>query len=103
MDEGDINMRCMVGASNKAFDYLSQAVALIVPDDPEWRRTFVEAGCAKPCASHDADALAEVFRWMAEHRAEVAEMGRRGQRQVRERWHYEAQFAPVLERMNEGS
>lgn len=103
MDEGDINMRCMVGASNKAFDYLSQAVALIVPEDPEWRRTFVEAGCARPCASHDADALAEVFRWMAEHRGEVAEMGRCGQRRVRERWNYEAQFEPVLERMNEGS
>lgn len=96
MDEGDINMRCMVGASNKAFDYLSQAVALIVPEDPEWRRTFVEAGCARPCASHDADALAEVFRWMAKHRGEVAEMGRCGQRWVRERWNYEAQFAPVL-------
>ncbi len=97
MDEGDINMRHMAGASNKAFDYLSQAVALIVPDDPDWRRMFVEAGCGQPCVSHDAKALAEVFRWMAEHRGEVAEMGRRGQRLVRERWHYEAQFAPVLQ------
>jgi glycosyltransferase involved in cell wall biosynthesis len=99
----DINMRHMAGASNKPFDYLSHGIALIVPEDPEWQRLYVEAGCAKSCPSHDAEALAEVLRWMAEHRAAVAEMGRCGQRLVRERWNYEAQFAPVLERMNEGS
>jgi glycosyltransferase involved in cell wall biosynthesis len=94
--EADINMRHMVGASNKAFDYLSQGLAIIVPEDPEWRSFFVDADCALPCPPHDADALAKVFRWMADHRAEVAEMGRRGHALVRERWHYEAQFAPVL-------
>jgi glycosyltransferase involved in cell wall biosynthesis len=97
--EADINMRHMVGASNKAFDYLSQGLAIVVPEDPEWRAFFVEADCALACPPHAADALADVFRWMADHRNEVAEMGRRGHRLVRERWHYEAQFAPVLKWM----
>ena len=92
-------MRHMSGASNKPFDYLSHGIALIVPDDPEWRRLYVDEGCALACPSHDAEALAQVFRWMADHRSEVAEMGRRGHALVRERWHYEAQFAPVLELM----
>jgi glycosyltransferase involved in cell wall biosynthesis len=97
--EADINMQHMVGASNKAFDYLSQGLALIVPDDPAWRALYVETACARPCPSHDADALADVFRWMADHRTEVAEMGRRGHALIQQRWNYEAQFAPVLERM----
>jgi glycosyltransferase involved in cell wall biosynthesis len=100
IDLRDINMRHMAGASNKPFDYLSHGIALIVPEDPEWRRLYVDEGCALACPSHDAEALAEVFCWMADHRDEVAEMGRRGHSLVRERWHYEAQFAPVLQRIN---
>ena len=33
---------------------------------------------------------------MADHRAEVADMGRRGHRLILEQWNYEKQFAPVL-------
>jgi GT2 family glycosyltransferase len=94
--EGDINMQHMAGASNKPFDYLSQGIALIVPPDPEWERMYVETGCAKTCPINDAARLADVFRWMADHREEVAEMGLRGHRLVRDEWNYEKQFAPVL-------
>lgn len=99
--EGDINMQHMAGASNKPFDYLSQGLALIVPPDPEWERMYVETGCAKTCPINDAARLAEIFRWMADHRAEVAEMGRRGHRLIQEQWHYEKQFAPVLALMQQ--
>lgn len=99
--EGDINMQHMSGASNKPFDYLSQGIALIVPPDPEWERLYVETGCAKTCPINDVTHLAEVFRWMADHRVEVAEMGRRGHRLIQERWHYEKQFAPVLALMHQ--
>ncbi len=99
LDDADINMQHMAGASNKAFDYLSQGLAIIVPDDPEWRALYVDSGCALPCRPHDPEALAKVFRWMADHHAEVVEMGRRGHQLIRQRWHYEAQFAPVLEEM----
>lgn len=97
--EGDINMQHMAGASNKPFDYLSQGIALIVPPDAEWERLYVETGCAKTCPINDVEKLAEVFRWMADHREEVALMGRRGHQLIRDQWHYEKQFAPVLAMM----
>jgi len=92
----DINMQHMAGASNKPFDYLSQGIALIVPPDPEWERMYVETGCAKTCSINDSQKLAEIFRWMADHRAELSEMGKRGHRLIQEEWNYEKQFASVL-------
>ncbi|MFM2178619.1 MAG: hypothetical protein RL015_2717 [Verrucomicrobiota bacterium] len=95
----DINMQYMAGASNKPFDYLSQGISLIVPPDPEWEQLFVQNGCAKTCPINDSKSLAELFCWMADHRAEVAEMGRAGHKLIQEQWNYEKLFAPVLREM----
>lgn len=97
--DGDINMRHMTGASNKPFDYLSQGLALIVPDDPEWRRMYVDYGCAMACEQGSVDALAKLLAWMDDHRDEVRRMGQTGQRLVAQAWNYEAQFQPVRELM----
>ncbi|MDB6118708.1 MAG: hypothetical protein JWO08_2489 [Verrucomicrobiaceae bacterium] len=97
--DGDINMRHMAGASNKPFDYLSQGLALVVPDDAEWKRFYVEIGCAMICEPGNAKALADLLVWMDDHRDEVREMGRKGQQLIRGEWNYEAQFQPVLDAM----
>ncbi|MES2597875.1 MAG: glycosyltransferase [Verrucomicrobiota bacterium] len=97
--EGDINMQHMSGASNKPFDYASQGLALVIPPDPEWERIYGDVGCAVSCAMGDAARLAEVLRWMCTHRSEVIAMGARAHAMVRAEWHYEKQFAPVLEHM----
>jgi hypothetical protein len=89
----------MAGASNKPFDYLSQGISLIVPPDQEWEQLFVQSGCAKTCPINDPKSLSELFRWMADHRAEVVEMGRCGHKMIQEEWHYEKQFGPVLQEM----
>jgi glycosyltransferase involved in cell wall biosynthesis len=101
--EGDINMQHMAGASNKPFDYLSQGIALIVPPDPEWEQLYFETGCAKTCPINDVEKLAEVFRWMADHRDEVELMGRRGHQLIQSQWHYEKQFAPVMALMQKSN
>lgn len=101
--DGDINMKHMVGASNKPFDYLSRGLALIVPPDSEWENLYVQAGCAKTCPMNDPAALAEVFCWMADHRHEVAQMGKLGHQMMLQHWHYEKQFGPVLQEMQNSS
>lgn len=97
--DGDINMQHMAGASNKPFDYLSQGLALVVPDDAAWKRFYVDSGCAMSCEPGNAAALASLLAWMDDHRDEVREMGRKGRHLVRSEWNYEAQFQPVLELM----
>ncbi|HEX2779736.1 MAG TPA: glycosyltransferase, partial [Gemmatimonadaceae bacterium] len=44
---GDINMRTMAGASNKAFDYLACGVPMLVSDVEDWRDMFARPGYAR--------------------------------------------------------
>ena len=95
----DINMRHMVGASNKPFDYLSQGLALIVSRESEWEALYVQEGCAVACELESVEELTQVFQWLADHRPEVAAMGERGRQLIAIRWNYECQFQPLVELM----
>jgi hypothetical protein len=95
----DINMRHMVGASNKPFDYLSQGLALIVPREPEWEAMYVQEGCALACEPENVEELTQVFQWLADHRTEVTAMGERGRQLIATQWNYECQFQPLVEMM----
>ncbi len=96
----DPNMRHMVGASNKAFDYMAAGQALLVSDLPDWRAAFVEPGFAHACDPTDADALAEAFAWFADHPQERRAMGRRGRLRIERDWNYDVAFAPLLARLS---
>ena len=87
----------MAGASNKPFDYLSQGIAVLVPDLPAWKNLYVKNNCAIEANPDDAGALAELFDWLAKHRKEVQKMGRKGREMIEREWNYEKQFQPVLE------
>lgn len=95
----DINMQCMIGASNKPFDYLVCALPLLVTDLCEWQEMYVEPGYALACDPEDPEGIANALRWFLDHPAETREMGVRGQQRILAEWNYEHQFQPVLERM----
>jgi glycosyltransferase involved in cell wall biosynthesis len=95
----DENMRHMTGASNKVFEYLSAGVCPLVSDLPDWRATFVDAGCALACDPRDPASIASTFAWAASHRDEVSAAARRGYDRLERDWNYETQFAPVLHAM----
>jgi glycosyltransferase involved in cell wall biosynthesis len=95
----DINIQHMVGASNKAFDYMASALPLLVSDLPEWVAMFVDPGYARACDPDDADSIEAALRWYLEHPDERRQMGRRGQDKIRQAWNYESMFAGVLERL----
>ena len=95
----EINLTHLEGASNKAFDYLSAGLPLIVPKTSGWEDLFVAPGYAKSCDADDVEAIAATLRWFYDHPAEAAEMGHAGQQRTREDWNYERQFAPVLEQI----
>lgn len=92
----DINLRHMVGASNKPFDYMACGLPLLVTDMPEWESTFVEPGYGRACDPEDPDSIEAELRWLLEHSEERAEMGRRCRDKVREAWNYEVMFSEVL-------
>jgi glycosyltransferase involved in cell wall biosynthesis len=100
VDEQDVNFRYMVGASNKAFDYLACGLALLVTNDPQWKSTFVDQGYGLSCNPEDPDSIAEALTWFCGHREQMRKMGEMGRSRVLEQWNYETQFAPVRDLMD---
>lgn len=92
----DENMRHMVGASNKVFEYLSFGVTPLVTDLPDWQVTFGQPGYAITCNPDDVESVRRSLAWAADHRPELRAMAERGFARLRTDWNYEAQFAPVL-------
>ena len=96
----DFNTQNLVGASNKAFDYMAAGQALLVSDLPDWRETFVLPGYARACDPTDVEALTEALRWFADHPDERRAMGQRARERVERDWNYDTAFAPILARFS---
>jgi glycosyltransferase involved in cell wall biosynthesis len=92
----DLNMRHMVGASNKPFDYMACGLPLLVTDLPEWVSTFVEPGYGHACNPNDTESIEVALRWYLDHPDEREQMGRRCQLRIQQAWNYEAMFADVM-------
>jgi len=90
-----INYQGMVGASNKAFDYLACGLPLLVSDSTDWRMMFVEPGYALACNPEDPASIGRALRWFVEHPEETRRMGERGRERILREWNYETQFAKV--------
>ena len=99
-DTEDINGLHMTGASNKAFDYMACGVALLVSNLPDWRQLFVEGGYGLSCDIASPQSIADAVRWYVDHPDETQQMGQRGWQKVMSDWHYEKQFAPILQQLN---
>ena len=93
----DINLRMMVGASNKVFDYLAAGLPVLVPDTPDWKRTFVEPGYGRACNPNDAKSITGALHQWLEHPDEIRAMGEQGRQRILSDWNYERQFTPVLD------
>ncbi len=92
----DSNLQMMTGASNKPFDYLSNGVALVVSNLPDWCDMFVATGYGKACQPDNVTSIVEALRWYIEHPDEMRRMGEQGRQKVMQEWNYETQFHPLL-------
>ncbi len=97
IDSGDINTSQMIGASNKVYDYLSQALPVLVSAFPAWEEHVVEPAYGRSCDPGDPASIARALTYFIEHPEEADAMGRRGREKIVAEWNYDAQFAPVLE------
>jgi glycosyltransferase involved in cell wall biosynthesis len=103
MSSGDLNMRAMVGASNKAFDYLASGLALIVSDLPEWRTMFVDRGYGVACNPQDPDSISGALQSLLADPAGMRMMGERGRQRIEQEWNYETEFSKVSELLSNDS
>jgi glycosyltransferase involved in cell wall biosynthesis len=92
----DINLVNIVGASNKAFDYMASGLALLVTAQPEWVQNFVVPGYGRNCDPAEIGSIAEQLSWFAEHPVELRAMGLRGRSKIESDWNYDTAFSPVV-------
>ena len=89
----DDNERTMAGASNKAFDYLSRKVPLLINDLDDWRALFDNYSFV--CDPSSVESLTETILYCYNNRDEIQGLANAGQKVI-EQWNYQTQFAPVL-------
>jgi glycosyltransferase involved in cell wall biosynthesis len=96
----DVNMRHMVGASNKPFDYMAAGLALLVTDLPDWKAAYCATGFGRSCDPSDTESIARELSWFLDHPAELRSMGERGRKKIQEEWNYDTAFAGVLDELD---
>jgi glycosyltransferase involved in cell wall biosynthesis len=92
----DINLKYMLGASNKAFDYMACGLPLLVTDLPDWKETFVTPGYGRACNPKDVDSIEAELGWYLNHRVERHNMGLKALKRIQESWNYDVLFAEVV-------
>jgi glycosyltransferase involved in cell wall biosynthesis len=96
MTSDDINLRHMVGASNKPFDCMASGLPLLVSQLDEWTSTFVDAGYARACDPRDTDSIERELRWYLDNPQERMTMARNCVAKARSAWNYEHMFEGVV-------
>jgi glycosyltransferase involved in cell wall biosynthesis len=92
----DINMVSMVGASNKAFDYMAAGLPIIVSDLAEWKAMYVAPGHGFAANPSDARSLAAVIRLLLDDPVDRRSMGSRNQAKIATEWNYDTHFRAVV-------
>jgi len=96
LNPDDVNLKHMLGASNKVFDYMASGLALLVPELPDWISSFVDPGYGRSCNPADTRSLAAQLGWFAANPDNRRKMGAKGRAKIESDWNYEKAFAPVL-------
>jgi glycosyltransferase involved in cell wall biosynthesis len=95
-DSEELNLQALVGASNKAFDYLACGLPFIVHTSRDWEDFFVRPGFAIVCDRDDPRDIARAVGWYLEHPDQMRQMGELGRRRIADEWNYERAFQPVM-------
>jgi glycosyltransferase involved in cell wall biosynthesis len=103
MESNDVNMKFMVGASNKVFEYMALGLPVIVSDLPEWISTFVDLEYAEFCDIYSKNSIAEVIQKFFTKNScnELSAVAMNCQQKIRSDWNYESQFNNVIEELEQ--
>ena len=98
----DINLRHMVGASNKPFDAMARGLAVVVSDLEEWKSLYLpgkklergdgywisDMGYGIAINPESRESIRAGLEWMLNNRERLWEMGERGRSQIKNKWNY---------------
>jgi len=91
----NVNHFNMAGATNKIFDYLGAGLALLCSNGVQWKDDFIP-NFGVSTDPENPDAIAASLRQLLDQKRTPSQLGRLGQEQIINFWHFEALFQPVL-------
>lgn len=89
----DINMKHMVGASNKPFDYMAAGLALLVSDLPEWKSMYVDNGFGLVCNPNSVKSIISAITLYLENPEMIISSSKSCQAKIAHDWNYEKEFS----------
>ncbi len=99
-EHNNINNLTMAGASNKMLEYITCGVPFVCNDETPFREVFNESSTYF-AAVGSPESLADAVRRAVSHPEEYALKKMACRRLHADKYHYDAQFAPVAERLRE--
>lgn len=99
MDINQPTYRYCAGASNKRFEAMAAGVAQVTNEGPGINELFVKHGVAVAVKHDDVEATGAAVAALLADRSRSQAMGARARALHLEQYNYEAEFAPVLERI----
>jgi len=79
---------------------LACGLPLLINSSNEWVEFFERPGFAKSCDPESPGSIARAVECLQRDRAKLSLMKESGLKKIKDEWNYEAQFAPILERVS---
>lgn len=95
MQTTDINMKHMVGASNKPFDYMAAGLALIVSDLPEWQEMYVDTGFGLACDPSSVQSIISTISLYLVNSSTINTFSKSSRKKIIQEWNYENVFNKI--------
>lgn len=80
----------------KIFEYMGAGLPVIASDFPVWRQLLGDIGCAIFVDPMDPHAIARAIEYVMTHPQESEEMGRRGERIIRQRYNWDSEAKKLV-------
>jgi len=91
----DFNLQNLIGASNKAFDYMASGLALVVSDSPDWQKMYVDNGFGLACDPCSVESIVATISFYTTNANMINSFSKSGREKICKDWNYENAFSAI--------
>jgi glycosyltransferase involved in cell wall biosynthesis len=101
METENINLRHLIGASNKVFDYMAAGLVVLVNQNKDWHEQFVMPGHALAVDPSNVDSIEAVLIQLLESPELLQQISARNRAQITFHWNSENHMGRLIEEIEQ--